>query len=170
MHLVLKGEILLARGIFFAACALGASIADAQTVDGEWRAYGHDALGSRYSPLAQIDRGNVSRLAVAWTYHTGEPLPTKDMKRSLEVTPLMIDNMLYISTPLGKVAALDPVTGVVKWQYDARVPPHAGFGDFTNRGVSYWNGRIYLATTDGRLLALDANTGAPISEFGATGT
>ncbi len=145
------------------------SIANAQTSDGEWRAYGHDALGSRYSPLAQIDRGNVSRLAVAWTYHTGEPLPTKDMKRSLEVTPLMIDNMLYISTPLGKVAALDPVTGVVKWQYDARVPPHAGFGDFTNRGVSYWNGRIYLATTDGRLLALDAKTGKPIQSFGSNG-
>src|SRR5438045_6909425 len=124
----------LARAMGLLLCALSAaSIANGQTSDGEWSAYGRDALGSRYSPLTQIDRGNVSRLAVAWTYHTGEPLATRDAKRSLEVTPLMIDNMLYLSTPLGKVVALDPVSGVVKWEYDAKVPPHAGFGDFTNR-------------------------------------
>src|SRR5207237_9961851 len=95
----------------------------AQTIDGEWRAYGHDAYGSRYSPLTEINRENVSRLTVAWTYHTGEPLATPDTKRSLEATPLMINNTLYISTPLGKLVALDPVTGGVKWQYDAKVPP-----------------------------------------------
>src|SRR5437868_15228438 len=89
----------------------------AQAVDGEWRAYGHDVFGSRYSPLAEINRENVSRLSVAWMYHTGEPLPTRDMKRSLEVTPLMVDNTLYISTPLGKLVALDPATGRAKWQY-----------------------------------------------------
>jgi len=171
MHSPQKCEIHVVRAISLVACLLGAgSIAGAQTDDGEWRAYGHDVFGSRYSPLAQIDRGNVGRLAVAWTYHTGEPLPTKDRKRSLEVTPLMIDNVLYISTPLGKLVALDPVTGAVKWQYDAKVPPRAGFGDFTNRGVSFWNGRIYLATTDGRLLAVDAKTGQPVPTFGVDGT
>src|SRR5436190_3665279 len=152
------------------ACVAIARAGDAQAVDGEWRAYGHDVFGSRYSPLDEINRDNVARLTVAWTYHTGEPPATPDMKRSLEVTPLMINNTLYLSTPLGRIVALDPVTGAVKWQYDAKVPPHAGFGDFTNRGVSFWNGRIYLATTDARLIAVDANTGAPISEFGANGT
>ena len=142
----------------------------AQAVDGEWRAYGHDVFGSRYSPLAEINRDNVSQLVVAWTYHTGEPLPTSDMKRSLEVTPIMVNNTLYISTPLGKLIALDPQTGSVKWRYDANVPPHSGFGDFTNRGVSFWNDRIYLATTDGRLISVDARTGAPIAEFGDHGT
>src|SRR4051812_16683950 len=157
--------------VVLVACITAAvSTGSAQAPDGEWRAYGHDAFGSRYSPLAEIDRGNVSRLVVAWTYHTGEPLATKDMKRSLEVTPLMIDNTLYVSTPLGKVIALDPVTGGVKWQYDAKIPPHTGFGDFTNRGVSFRSGRIYFATTDGRLIALDARTGAPVEEFGAHGT
>jgi len=161
----------LTDAIYLIAFALlTASTVHAQTADDEWRAYGHDALGSRYSPLTQIDRSNVSRLGVAWTYHTGEPLPTKDMKRSLEVTPLMIGNTLYLSTPLGKVVALDPVTGAVKWQYDAKVPPRAGFGDFTNRGVSFWNDRIYMATTDGRLIALYAITGKPIETFGRGGT
>src|SRR6476619_6846358 len=134
----------------------------AQSVDGEWPAYGHDVFGSRYSPLTETNRPNVSRLAVAWTFHTGEPLATKDMKRSLEVTPLMVDNTLFLSTPLGKIVALDPVTGGVRWRFDAKVPPHAGFGDFTNRGVSFWKGRIFLATTDGRLISVDAKTGVVI--------
>src|SRR5207248_9471477 len=129
-----------------------------------------DVFGSRYTPRTEINRGNVGRLTVAWTYHTGEPLPTRDMKRSLEVTPLMINSTLYVSTPLGKIVALDPETGSVKWQYDAKVPPHAGFGDFTNRGVAFSNNRIYLATADGRLIAVDATTGAPIVDFGDRGT
>src|SRR5438105_1995092 len=143
--------------------------ATAQAVDGEWHAYGHDVYGSRYSPLTEINRDNVSRLTVAWTYHTGEPLATPDTKRSLEATPLMINNTLYISTPLGKLVALDPVTGGVKWQYDAKVPPHSGFGDFTNRGVSFWNDRIYMATTDGRLIAVTASSGALVTVFGNQG-
>ena len=66
-----------------------APVSSAQGIaDGEWRAYGHDVYGSRYSALSDINRDNVSRLTVAWTYHTGEPLATRDMKRSLEVTPL----------------------------------------------------------------------------------
>ena len=158
------------RPLLLAALICAAPGAKAQTADGEWRAYGHDVYGSRYSPLSDINRDNVSRLTVAWTYHTGEPLATKDRKRSLEVTPLMIGNILYLSTPLGKIVALDPVSGALKWQYDAVVPPRAGFGDFTNRGVSYWNGRIYFATTDGRLIAVDAETGTPITDFGNKGT
>ena len=146
----------------------GTHCASAQS-SGEWPAYGHDAMGSRYSLLTQIDRSNVKQLVPAWTYHTGEPLATPGMKRSLEVTPIMLNNTLYISTPLGKVVALDPVTGNVKWQYDAHLSPHAGFGDFTTRGVSAWHGRIYMATTDARLIALDAATGALIREFGDSG-
>ncbi len=136
----------------------------------EWPAYGRDAMGSRFSPLAEINRENVSRLTVAWTYHTGEPLPTAQRRRSLEVTPIVVNGVLYISTPLGKVIALDPVSGTEKWKFDARVDASIRFGDFTNRGVSAWRDRIYLATTDARLIALDASTGAPVHSFGSAGT
>src|SRR5688500_17954345 len=73
----------------------------------EWPAYGRDALGSRFSPLADIHRGNVRQLAPAGTYHTGEPLPTADRRRSLEPTPILVGGVLYLSTPLGKVIALE---------------------------------------------------------------
>lgn len=141
----------------------------APAADGDWPAYGRDALGSRFSPLTQIDRGNVASLAVAWTYHTGEPLPTADRRRSLEVTPVVADGVMYISTPLGKVIALDPVTGTEKWKYDARVDAGLRFGDFTTRGVSLWRDRVIFATTDGRLIALDRATGAPVKSFGRDG-
>jgi quinoprotein glucose dehydrogenase len=153
--------------------AIGCSPSLVTTVapaSGDWPAYGRDALGSRFSPLAQITRENVASLAPAWTYHTGEPLATSEHKRSLEVTPIVVDGVMYISTPLGKVIALDPVTGAEKWKFDAAVDQHSGFGDFTSRGVSYSNGRIYFATTDARLIALDASTGRPIADFGNGGT
>jgi len=136
----------------------------------EWPAYGRDALGSRFSPLSEINRDNVGRLTVAWTYHTGEPLPTAQRKRSLEVTPIVFNGVMYISTPLGKVMALDPVTGAEKWKFDAHVDASTRFGDFTNRGVSAWRDRIYLATTDARLIVLHASNGTPIQSFGNAGT
>ncbi|HET7612813.1 MAG TPA: pyrroloquinoline quinone-dependent dehydrogenase [Gemmatimonadaceae bacterium] len=153
--------------------AIGCSpslVTTVQPASGDWPAYGHDALGSRFSPLAQITRENVTSLTAAWTYHTGEPLATSEHKRSLEVTPIVVNGVMYISTPLGKVIALDPVTGAEKWKFDAAVDWHSGFGDFTSRGVSYSNGRIYFATTDARLIALDATTGKPIAGFGNSGT
>jgi quinoprotein glucose dehydrogenase len=137
--------------------------------DGDWRAYGFDALGSRFSPLAEINRDNVSRLAVAWTYHTGEPLPTSNRKRSLETTPIVVNGTMYLATPLGKVVALDPTTGREKWTFDARVDPTTRFGDFASRGVSHWRDRILYATVDARLFALDTATGRPIRSFGDSG-
>ena len=111
------------------------------TADGEWRAYGRDALGSRWSPLAEITRENVSRLEPAWTYHTGETAPEfagRRRQRSLEVTPLVADGRMFISTPLGRVIALDPETGHELWKFDPKVDRAITFGDFTSRGVSYW--------------------------------
>src|SRR5688500_3842641 len=154
-------------GILSTACASNRPI-DAAPAD-EWRAYGRDALGSRFSPLADINRENVARLTVAWTYRTGEPLPTAQRRRSLEVTPIVVGGVMYISTPLGKVIALDPVTGAEKWKYDAKVDPGIRFVDFTNRGVSSWRDQIIFATTDARLIALDAATGAPVRSFGDSG-
>jgi quinoprotein glucose dehydrogenase len=159
--------------------------ARATAVDGEWRAYGRDALGSRWSPLAEITRENVSRLAPVWTYHTGETAPAfagKRRQRSLEVTPLVVDGTMYVSTPLGRVIALDPETGKELWVFDPKVDRDITFGDFTSRGVSYWADarssartggscvrRVIVATIDGRLIALDAARGTPCATFGSAG-
>jgi quinoprotein glucose dehydrogenase len=167
--------------------AIAASSANAQArpqaTDGEWRAYGRDALGSRWSPLSEITRENVARLQPAWTYHTRETAPDfsgRRKNRSLEVTPLVVDGRMFVSTPLGRVMALDPETGRELWAFDPRVDRNINFGDFTNRGVSYWVDRrasanalcarrVILATIDGRLFALDAARGTRCVVFGDSG-
>src|SRR4051794_27937407 len=107
--------------------------------EGEWSSYGRDAGGSKFSPLKGIDRKNVRNLKVAWTYHTGDLYQPKNGKpAALEVTPLFIDNTLFISTPLGRVAALEPESGNQRWSYDPKINREGGYGDFANRGVSTW--------------------------------
>ena len=142
--------------------------------DGDWPAYGRDPGGRRYSPLADITRENVGRLKVAWTFHTGDAYqPRHGRPTAFEATPIYVDGTLYIATPLGKVIALDPVTGKPRWSYEAKVPRDAGFGDFASRGVSTWKAgkerRILVATLDARLIALDAATGKPVESFGDNG-
>src|SRR5436305_3384673 len=119
----------------------------------DWPAYGHDPGGTRYSPLKQITAANVARLRRAWTWHTGET------GRQFETTPIVVGGRMYVSTQLGRIAALEPETGKEIWNYDpqtARPREH--------RGVSYWPGdartpaRIFFATGDARLIALDART------------
>ena len=155
--------------------------ARAQSADGEWRAYGHDALGSRFSPLASITRDNVDRLAVAWTYRTGEMDVKTRQPTKFEATPLMVDGTLYLSTPFGKVIALDPETGTERWTYDAKVDRGSSWGDWANRGVSTWldpgaragaacKRRIFAVTVDARIIALDARTGRLCASFGTNGT
>jgi quinoprotein glucose dehydrogenase len=152
----------------------------------EWPSYGHDPGGMRFSPLAQIDRGNVSRLVRAWTYHTGEletrsdSASARDARRppAFETTPLVVGGVLYLSTAYQRVIALDAETGRERWTYD----PYAGReplrGGSPHRGVAYWEGRgsdgavdarIVYGTIDGRLIALDARTGRPIPSFGDGG-
>ena len=158
------------------------AIAAAQTpVPRDWPVYGGDAGGTRFSPLTRITRDNVAKLVVAWAYHTGEPAFDLARQPSLQVTPIVVDNVMYISTPLGKVMALEPATGREIWRYDARVNPTGGSGDFASRGVSTWvdttlkpgapcRRRIYVATIDARLISLDATSGYPCVVFGVEGT
>lgn len=139
--------------------------------DGDWPVYGHDPGGQRFSPLTEITRENVARLKIAWTFHTGDAYqPRHGRPTAFEATPIYVDGTLYFATPLGKVMALDPVTGKPRWSYDAKVPRDAGFGDFASRGVSTWKSgkerRIFVATLDARLIALDAATGKPVDSFG----
>ena len=143
--------------------------------DGDWPAYGRDAGGERFSPLKVIHRDNVASLQVAWTFRTGDAYrPQNGRPTAFEATPLHIDGTLYLSTPVGRVIALDPITGQQRWAFDPKVPRDAGYGDFASRGVSSWQRgserRIFVATIDARLIALDATTGQPIPAFGERGT
>ena len=143
------------------------------------QSYGNDAGGTRYSPLSQIDRGNVGRLRVAWTYRTGES-DGRSGHIAFEATPIVVDGTLYLSTPSGRVIALDPETGAERWTYDPIVDRSRTFALMVSRGVSTWldaaaepgracRRRIFLGTIDARLIALDATTGLPCADFGRGG-
>jgi len=136
--------------------------------------------GAKYSPLDQINLSNVSRLAEAWTFHSGDLYEgsrggLRGKASAFETTPLFADGTLYISTAFGRVIALVPETGKQKWAFDPKVNIKAGYGDFVNRGVSTWidpatkKRIIYIATIDARLIALDALTGAVLPGFGNEG-
>src|SRR6267378_4298877 len=151
--------------------------------ESDWPSYGRTPFGDRHSPLRQIDTTNVSKLEVAWRFHTGEGAPAFKTKAptALEVTPLVFRGTMYLSTPLGRVFALDPVTGTQRWIYDPQIDRTIQYGDFANRGVALWlddaaaagarcSLRIFVTTIDTRLIALDAANGTPCAEFGAGGT
>ncbi len=141
----------------------------------DWVSYGRDPGGQRFSPLDAINRRNVGSLHVAWTFRTGDAYQPKNGRpTAFEATPLYVNGTLYLATPLGRVIALDPVTGKERWSYDSKVPRDKGYGDFANRGVSLrtlpsGERRIVLATIDARLIELDASTGKPSAGFGDNG-
>ncbi len=167
-------------GLTLAALCLGLMISctgDAFRV--EWRAYGADYASTKYSPLAQIDHHNVDQLEVAWRWDSIDNaiLEADSTLRVFvnEATPLMIGGVLYTSTALSQVAAIDAVTGKTLWSYDPKTwedgtPANVGF---VHRGVAYWeeanDRRILYATGDAYLIALDADTGRPIPSFGEDG-
>jgi len=141
----------------------------------EWTTYGHDPSGQRFSPLDLINKTNVDKLHVAWTFRTGDIyVPAHGRPPAFEGTPLYVDNTLYLPTPLGRVIALDPVTGTQRWAFDSHINKDGGYGDFATRGVSTWKPkdggrRIYIATIDARLISLDSKTGKPSADFGDNG-
>ena len=160
-----------------------ASLASAQhDADSQWPHYGNDAGGARYSPAAQIDRSNVAQLQVAWTFRTralGHSAPL-DRKAAFEATPILVEGRLFLSTPYNHVIALDPRTGARLWEFDAALDRSHGYSEVTSRGVAAWQDaaaapgapcrtRILMGTLDARLIALDADTGAPCPAFGASG-
>ena len=157
---------------FFAAFAIAVS---AQT---DWPAYGHDPGGMRFSPLKQIDTRNVNRLIRAWTYHIGE-MPVFSGRRgqrqtAFETTPLIVDGVLYLSTPSDRIIALEPESGRELWKFDLQENA-AKRASRAHRGVAYWPGdahappRVLFGTLDGRLIALNARTGKKVPGFGNEG-
>jgi len=152
----------------------------AEPAAGDWPNYGRTPGGDRHSPLAQIDRTTVRNLALAWEFKTGEAEIKTGNPTALEATPLVIDGVMYLSTPLGKVFALDPLTGKQRWVRNIGVKRDRYFGDWVSRGVSYWQDssaragavcarRIFFGVVDARMVALDAASGEFCREFGKGG-
>ncbi len=153
----------------FATLPLAAFAASPAPTD--WPAYGKDAGGGRFSPLTQITPANVGQLKVAWTYHMNpNPADAKAPKPFSTTTPIMVDGLLYLGTPYGRVVALDATTGKQVWVYElpkGDQPPY--------RGLAWWPGdashgpRIIFGSMRGKLIALDAKTGKPAEGFGENG-
>jgi glucose dehydrogenase len=147
--------------------------------NGEWRFYGGDQGSGKYSPLDQINRENVQKLKVAWSWDSPDLKILEQNSRlytlGYEATPLMIGGVLYISTSLSQVAAINAATGKTIWVYDPKSyqtgqPTNLGF---LHRGVAYWTDgkaeRIFIGTCDAYLIALDAKSGQPVAGFGENG-
>jgi len=167
---------------------------DTDLAANDWSAYGGTNNGTRFSTLKQITSDNVSNLEVAWTYHTGDLRDPKEdaTEYTFEATPLKVNNTLYFCTPHNEVHALNPETGAVKWKYEPTKDRSYLQQHQTCRGVSYYEAdaadaanavkpaaianspaicrkRIFNATTDAKLLALDADTGKLCADFGNNG-
>ena len=149
---------------------------------GEWPAYAGTYAATRYSPLTQINRDNAKNLHVVWRWKSPDAA-IRAADASIgpgfvnESTPLMVGGVLYTSTSLSQVAAIDAATGETKWVFDPKVyenglGPPANLG-WTHRGVAHWrngdNERIVILTAFAQMIALDAKTGKPVPDFGTNG-
>jgi quinohemoprotein ethanol dehydrogenase len=133
-------------------------IVQADQDPGNWLTHGRTYSEQRYSPLAKVDAGNVKQLGLAWYLDL-------DTHRGQEATPLIIDGVLYSTSAWSKVQAIDAASGTLLWQYDPKVPGETGVKaccDTVNRGVAAYEGKLFLGTLDGRLVALDARTGQEV--------
>ena len=145
------------------ALGLGAPAALAGTVDDnrliganndttDWVTYGHSYDNQRFSTLAEIDRSNVARLVPRWIYQTG-------IAATFQTTPLVADGVMYITTPRNHVVALDAASGAERWRYRHEMGPGKLCCGPANRGAAMAYGKVFTATADGRLIALDRNSG-----------
>lgn len=141
----------------------------------EWRYYGGDAFGTKFSPLDEIDKSNVKRLKPAWIFDSGDSSDGSryPSRSAFEATPLVVDGVMYVSTSFHRLFALDAETGKVIWQFDPKFDRGMRVNLYVNRGVAYWTGgkrkRILLADQQARLFSIDAVTGRPDPAFGSDG-
>lgn len=171
---------LIALSIVLASSVL--AVAQQGAPRGQWPTYGGDPASTRYAPLDQITRDNVTRLRVAWRWDSADNAVVTANRRSLpafpaafKATPIMVDGVLYIKTSLSQAAAIDATTGRTLWTFDPETwrrerPANTGYNA---RGVAYWtdgkSARIFLPTGDAKLWAIDAKTGRPVDGFGVAG-
>jgi quinohemoprotein ethanol dehydrogenase len=140
-------------------------VAAAGGENGQWLSIGRTYDEQRFSPLDQINRDNVAQLGLAWYADV-------ETQRGQEATPLYIDGVLYVSTAWSHVYAFDARTGATLWHFDPQVPGETGgYGccDVVNRGVAAWNGKIYIGAYDGRLIAIDAQSGEQVWSINTVG-
>ena len=149
----------------------------------DWGFYGGDSFGRRFSSLDQINRGNVARLERAWVYRSGELGAgfAQAGKLTFEATPVLAYGALYLETASNIVIAIDPQSGEEHWRFDPHVDRARRYAEASSRGVTLWENaelrqlavacrrRIFTGTLDARLLALDAETGRPCTDFGNGG-
>lgn len=159
-----------------AAPALGGDVPE-----GDWHQYGRTPYGQRYSPLSQIDTQNAGSLQEVWRYRTGDmKLPEDVGETTYQVTPLKVGDTLYLCTPHNWAIALDAATGEEKWKFDSNSGLNSDRQHQTCRGVTYYRDaaaaagsscseRVYLPTSDARLIALDAQSGAVCTGFADNG-
>jgi len=120
-----------------------------------WLSYGRTYAEQRYSPLEDVNDGNVGKLGLAWSVDF-------DTSRGQEATPIVVDGVMYLTTAWSKVMAVNAATGEVLWRFDPEPKGSQGAEaccDVVNRGVAVWEGKVFSGTIDGRLIALDAATG-----------
>src|SRR5262245_21904311 len=120
-----------------------------------WLSYGRTYSEQRFSPLSKVNADNAKQLGLAW-------YADLDTNRGQQATPLVIDGVMYVSTAWSMVKAYDAASGKLLWSYDPEVPRERGVNgccDVVNRGVAAWDGKIFVGTFDGRLVALDARSG-----------
>jgi PQQ-dependent dehydrogenase (methanol/ethanol family) len=130
-------------------------LANADVEPGNWMSHGRTWSEQRYSPLDQINAANVGQLGLAWFHDL-------DTSRGQQASPIIVDGTLYSTSAYSKVQALDAKTGQLKWQYDPMVPKEwdaKSCCGVQNRGAAVWKGRVYFGTIDGRLIALNAESG-----------
>lgn len=161
----LRSLLLTAAVVLVASCSPGGGdgatekrIVNAAKDSDNWLTHGRDYAETRHSPLTQINAETVGKLGIAWFHDL-------DTARGQEATPLIVDGTMYTTSAWSKVQAFDAVSGKLLWQFDPKVPGEtAGKAccDVVNRGVAYWNGKVYVGTLDGRLIAIDAKTGKQI--------
>lgn len=162
---------LLATALF---CGLAPVVPDVRVPndpnDADWPVYGGNNAGNRYSSLTQINRDNVKNLQPAWTYDTGENNKPGERGMDIQCQPIVIDGIMYGTTPRLKVFAIDAATGRELWKFDPFEGKRPRFHPM--RGVVYWsegNDKRILFTAGASLFALNAETGKPVENFGKNG-
>jgi quinoprotein glucose dehydrogenase len=193
------GVAVLAVGLMSDYHDIDGSIAAAETVAEpqeaatqpaeDWHDYGRTQFGQRYSPLTQITPGNVKSLKVAWTFRTGDQAGKNDpVETTFEVTPIKVRDTVYLCSQHQRLFAVDAKSGTLRWSYDPKLVDNPTFQHLTCRGVSYHETAagdtnadgapaptdcprtIFLPVNDGRMIAVNADTGKACESFGDHGT